>query len=199
MKKHINNAGAFFFSSGTTGHGGLARWSRLLACHLFVLLVVGGLCACSGPHQRSDAWKLSEIKARYARVRVAHPDAEDISVAEAMELDHQGRALFVDERTPTERAVSTLPGAVDVSTFLADPSMAGEREVIVFCTIGERSARRVEELRHQGIPARNLAGSILAWTHAGGQLIDGAGKPTKRVHVYGRDWDLAASGYEAVW
>lgn len=183
------------------GTGGRVRWFHRPIFLALSLLAWWGLGACSGPAPaRSDAWKLSEITARYARVRAAHPDVPDISVTQAMELAGQDRALFVDDRTPVERAVSTLPGAIDIQTFLAgQPAVSDGREVIVFCTIGERSAMRVEQLRRRGVPARNLAGSILAWTHAGGPLVDASGKHTLRVHVYGRDWDLAASGYEAIW
>ncbi len=212
-------------------------WRRpALACLLIAVLSAWGLEACSGPQPpRDDAWKRSDIAARYARIQAAHPNAPDISVDQAMELARQGRALFVDVRTPAERAVSTLPGAVDLETFLADPALSGPaasgthepsetagtdapagpdgaasasgsgvaapggREIIVYCTIGERSAATVENLRSQGIPAFNLAGSILAWTHIGGPLVDASGKPTRRVHVYARDWDLAASDYQSVW
>ena len=54
------------------------------------------------------------------------------------------------------------------------------------------------KLVDEGWKASNLRGSIVSWTHVGGDLVkDGA--PTKRVHVYGRKWNLLADGYEAVW
>lgn len=45
---------------------------------------------------------------------------------------------------------------------------------------------------------QRLEGSIVAWTHIEGSLVSGD-VPTRRVHVYGPRWDLAASGYESVW
>ena len=50
----------------------------------------------------------------------------------------------------------------------------------------------------QGITVLNLRGGILAWTHAGGSLRDRDGE-TRRLHVYGRKWDLAPRGYETTW
>jgi sodium/bile acid cotransporter 7 len=50
----------------------------------------------------------------------------------------------------------------------------------------------------RGVDVLNLEGSVLAWTHAGGPLVRD-GVSTKRLHVYGRRWNLAADGYETVW
>ena len=44
----------------------------------------------------------------------------------------------------------------------------------------------------------NLRGGLLAWVHDGGEVVDEKGK-TKRIHVYGRKWNLAPRSYEAVW
>jgi hypothetical protein len=34
---------------------------------------------------------------------------------------------------------------------------------------------------------------------SGGELADATGAPTRRLHVYGERWNLAADGYETVW
>jgi hypothetical protein len=57
----------------------------------------------------------------------------------------------------------------------------------------------VDQLREEGFDAENLVGSLLLWTHAGLPLEDADGNPTKRVHVYGKKWNLVADGYEAEW
>jgi sodium/bile acid cotransporter 7 len=44
----------------------------------------------------------------------------------------------------------------------------------------------------------NLRGGLLAWVHAGGKVYDANGE-TRRIHVYGRKWNLAPNGYDAVW
>ena len=39
-------------------------------------------------------------------------------------------------------------------------------------------------------------GAVVTWKH--GKLYDRDGE-TLRIHVYGRKWDLAPRGYEAIW
>ncbi len=38
---------------------------------------------------------------------------------------------------------------------------------------------------------------LLAWAHAGLSFTS-AGRPSRRLHVYGADWDLLPSGYLGV-
>jgi hypothetical protein len=39
---------------------------------------------------------------------------------------------------------------------------------------------------------------MLAWVHEGGKVIDQKGE-TKRIHVYGRKWNLAPASFEPIW
>jgi len=70
--------------------------------------------------------------------------------------------------------------------------------VIGYCTISYRSGKLAESLAPRGITMLNLEGGLLAWVHAGGKLFDRAGE-TRRIHVYGRKWNLAPQDYEAIW
>jgi hypothetical protein len=69
--------------------------------------------------------------------------------------------------------------------------------VVPYCTIGLRSGIYTRELRGQGFEVRNLAGSALAWAHAG-LPFETEGKATSRVHVFNADWNLLPRGYEPV-
>ena len=91
-----------------------------------------------------------------------------------------------------------IPGAISRDDFDADRARYAGSRIVAYCTIGARSGEFAAEIQQQGWKVRNLEGSILAWTHAGGELV-GPDGPTKKVHVYGRRWNLAADGYEAVW
>lgn len=102
--------------------------------------------------------------------------------------------ILLDTRSERERAVSTIAGAV----VAADAIPAGA-SVVVYCTIGLRSGIAARELRARGVDALNLRGGILAWVAAGGTLVDANGRPTRRVHVYGRRWNAVPKGFEAVW
>ena len=100
--------------------------------------------------------------------------------------------------TDRERSVSTLPGAISAYEFESRLGELAGRTVVAYCTVGVRSSNYVREMSRRGVEVLNLEGSVLAWTHIGGELVlDGVA--TDRVHVYGRRWNLAADGYRAIW
>ena len=43
----------------------------------------------------------------------------------------------------------------------------------------------------------NLKGGILAWVLEGGAVYDADGE-SKRIHVYGKEWNYAPADYETV-
>lgn len=106
--------------------------------------------------------------------------------------------VLVDVRSPAERAVSTLPGAITPEEFEGRLEELGDCTVVAYCTVGARSSKYARRMSRKGVPVLNLEGSLLAWTHAGGELADGS-SPTTRLHVFGPRWNLAADGYEGVW
>lgn len=114
--------------------------------------------------------------------------------------------VLVDVRTPEEVAVSSLPGAVTAAAFQARRRELREQDalVVAYCTIGYRSSQFVQELLSDGFRARNLEGSVLAWTHerlplvVGGAGAGAQAAPTTRVHVFGKQWELQEESYQAV-
>lgn len=163
-----------------------------------LVLALAG-CAGGAASGLDDAGKRARIDAMYAEYRQEFPDVEAISAAElARRLDGDDPPVVVDVRTDEERQVSMIPGAISQQEFERHRDELAGREVVTYCTIGYRSGLYAEELLAEGWKAENLAGSILAWTHAGLPLVHD-GEPTRRVHVYGERWNLAASGYDAVW
>lgn len=154
--------------------------------------------ACSQP-PADDAGRKARVEALFAAARKDFPAAPELAPERAVDLWRQGRLLPIDVRTPAERAVSTLPGAVTEEAFLADPALAAGKVAVAYCTIGYRSGLFVQNLGPGRPPVANLAGGILGWLHAGGTLTDPAGQPTTRVHVYGKAWDLAPLAYTPVW
>ena len=133
-----------------------------------------------------------------AKVSQRYPDVETISAAELRETLPAGDTVLVDVRTPAERAVSTLPGAITPEDFEARLDELDHCTVVAYCTVGARSSAYARRMGRRRVPVLNLEGSALAWTHEDGELMDGS-SPTRRVHVYGRNWNLAADGYEGVW
>ncbi|MFT4624135.1 MAG: rhodanese-related sulfurtransferase [Myxococcota bacterium] len=143
-----------------------------------------------------NASETEHIATMYATYRAAFPDVPEVTVET---LDTLKAPVFVDVRTAPEQAVSMLPGALTIEEFTAQQAALAGRPIVAYCTIGARSGEWAQARREEGIEAYNLVGSLLAWTHAGGALEAPDGSATKRVHVYGKTWDLAADGYESTW
>jgi sodium/bile acid cotransporter 7 len=159
--------------------------------------VLGG--ACQNPVDLPDAEKRARIDELYESYKSKFPNAPEMTVETlAKELAGPEPPVIVDVRSDEEREVSMIPGAISKKEFEKGRDQFSGREVVTYCTIGYRSGRYTQRLVDDGWDAHNLRGSILAWTHGGGELHRD-GSPTRRVHVYGKAWNLAADGYEAVW
>ncbi len=146
----------------------------------------------------SDSEKRARIEAMYRGYKREFAEVEEIEPAAAMQLLQEGRALFIDVREEREQRVSMLPGAVTERQLTKEPAAYAGRTLIGYCTISYRSGKLAARLRKEGIPMLNLRGGLLAWVHAGGKVYDANGE-TRRIHVYGRKWNLAPNGYDAVW
>lgn len=156
------------------------------------------LAACQ-EQPKTDPERQAKAYALYDGYKKDFPEAAEMRPEEALKLWREGGVVFIDARSEAERAVSTLPGAVSEQDYLADPGRFAGKQAVIYCTIGYRSGVLVQKLAAKGIAAANLAAGILGWLHAGGPLVDASGAPTRRVHVYGRTWDLAPLAYTAVW
>jgi sodium/bile acid cotransporter 7 len=146
----------------------------------------------------ADAKNRARIKAMYRDYEKDFPDVEGIDPPEAMQLLRQGKAVFVDVREKKEKRVSMLPGAITEEELLQHVEKYKDRILIGYCTISYRSGRLAQKLKDRGIVMLNLRGGLLAWVHEGGKVYDANGE-TRRIHVYGRKWNLGPEGYEAVW
>lgn len=172
---------------------------------LVLALALTALLGCGGPGGRpaSDDERAGTVERLYADFRRDRfAEVPDITVADLQRLTLQGRQLvLVDVREPHERRVSTLPGAITAEQFERSSNADRERYrrglVVPYCTIGLRSGLYARRLIRQGYPTRNLAGSVLAWAHAG-LPFERDGRPTQRVHTYSPGWNLLPGGYEAV-
>lgn len=146
----------------------------------------------------SDFEKRLQIETLYRQGKRDFPEVAEISVEELLDLQQRGRVTLVDVRDDKERVISMIPGAVSRAAFEDDPAAHRDATVVTYCTLGYRSGLYARQLQQEGWRVFNLEGSILAWTHSGRPLADGDG-PTRRVHVCGPKWSLAADGYEPVW
>ncbi len=146
----------------------------------------------------AEAGRRIVLEQMVQEIREDYPDVATISAAALRDALSTEDFVLVDVRTDRERRVSTLPGAITGEEFESRLEELAGRAVVAYCTIGRRSSDYVRKMGKRGVEVLNLQGSILAWTHMGGRLVN-AGIPTDRLHVYGRRWNLAADGYETIW
>ena len=149
-----------------------------------------------------DQRRKSEIDRMFAEFEPKFPKAPVITCEELAQdmRDNSKPLVVVDVRTKEEQNVSVIKSAIRKEDFEALKSEFTDHKVVAYCTIGYRSGDYVQKLRAQNFEAYNLKGSILAWTHSGGELEEGAtdgGGPTRRIHTFGKDWDLASTNFEA--
>ena len=146
----------------------------------------------------SDVVKRQKIEDMYNGYKKKFPDVPDLSAQKAMNLKADRRTVLIDIREPREQQVSMLPGAITEKEFMNNPLKYKDAVKIVYCTISYRSGKFAQKLQEKGIAVYNLRGGILAWVHDGGKIYDQNGE-TRRVHVYGRKWNLAPKLYQVVW
>lgn len=150
-----------------------------------------------------DERRKGEIEKMFAEFAPKFPGAPTITAEELVrDMAGTGALVIVDVRTREEQDVSMIRSAIRREDFEELKSEFKGHKVVAYCTIGYRSGQYVEKLRAEKFDAYNLKGSILSWTHAGGELERGSGdgeQVIKRVHTYGKNWDLASREYEAVY
>jgi rhodanese-related sulfurtransferase len=173
----------------------LASFAALVLAAAFLL--GPALLSCGPAEDEKRREKIEDMYEDYKRQ--SFPGVIDVDPRLAMDLATRPEVLFVDVRPPEERSVSMIPGAVTEEQFLSNIEQYKNRIIIGYCTISYRSGKLAQELMNkQGITMYNLRGGLLAWVHDGGKIVNSKGE-TKRIHVYGRKWNLAPSGFEAVW
>ncbi len=130
--------------------------------------------------------------------RRAFPEADEVDVANVIELMKQENVVTVDVRTAAERKVSIIPGALTAAEFERTIGNHAGKTIICYCTIGYRSAKYAQTMKQRGVPISSFNGSIIAWCQAGQKLTTQEGHDTKQVHIYGPKWNLLPPEYQAV-
>lgn len=127
---------------------------------------------------------------RLAAQRDTYPEAL-ASDSDASSSRTQLPVLLLDARQPEEYAVSHLRGAVRVdpnaTSFPELDSLSRERSIVVYCSVGYRSAQVTKRLREQGYAASNLRGSIFRWANEGRPVVRGD-SVVREVHPYDDTW-----------
>lgn len=161
-------------------------------------VLVAALAVGCAPPPQTDEERLARIEEMVAEVEARFPSVPVVTVEDVGRLLEKDSVVLVDVREAREREVSTIPGAIAAEVYEANPDAYGDVAVVAYCTIGHRSSQFAERLAGAGHEVFNLRGSILSWTHSGAPLVGPEG-PTRSLHVFGTNWNLAPSAYEATW
>lgn len=89
-------------------------------------------------------------------------------------------AVLLDVREDQEWSAGHAPDAVHVPLGRLSArvgELPRDREVVVVCRSGRRSAAATRHLVGAGIDAHNLAGGMQAWARAGLPVVDSRGGP----------------------
>jgi rhodanese-related sulfurtransferase len=110
----------------------------------------------------------------------------------AERLAGPSRPVLLDARSPEEYAVSHLRGArhidPEATQFPALDTLARDTTIVVYCSVGYRSARIASRLRGHGFEnVANLKGSIFRWANEGRPVVRGD-STVRAVHPYDGTW-----------
>jgi rhodanese-related sulfurtransferase len=112
----------------------------------------------------------------------ANATIDTVSVHDALSMVDDPDTVFIDVREGQERAQGHIPRSVHAPRgfleFIADPegpmhdpAIAVDKQLVLYCGTGGRSALAAKTLQTMGFPkVRSLAGGLSAWTQAGGQV-----------------------------
>ncbi len=125
-----------------------------------------------------------------AQIRNQFPSVEHITTTDFKE-NYSGSALVVDVRNADEFAVSHIPDAVhfqDADQLAAWIKRQPTQPVVVYCSVGYRSAQMAKSLQKLGLQqVVNLEGSIFEWANQGEPVVAPTG-PTQKVHPFNEKW-----------
>ncbi len=138
-------------------------------------------------------------------IRLKFPSVQPVTTIEfAQWLENAAMPdlLILDTRSEAEYAVSHLQAAKHLKAFDAillqsrfasassstGSAIAPETNIIVYCSIGYRSAKAAQQLQQAGFPhVFNLEGGIFQWANEQRPVFKD-GQSTQCVHPYNHAW-----------
>lgn len=121
------------------------------------------------------------------------PAVEFVSTAALVQKyqgDESALPLIIDVRELEEYQVSHLQGALNLKTGDSISQLVQDKDtaIVVYCSVGYRSAGVAEELRQLGYTnVLNLRHSIFEWANEGYPMVSGAGE-TEKAHPFNSAW-----------
>ncbi len=156
---------------------------------LTCFLLIGFLAGCNGGPSSPDWDSLKrEIRNEFPTVSTITTD----ELAEWLNTPERPQLLLLDARSQEEFRVSHLRGAESVPSqgeaLEVLESTREDRRIVVYCSVGYRSAALVEALQERGFgEVYNLEGSIFEWANQGRPVFR-EGQQVGKVHPYDEKW-----------
>jgi rhodanese-related sulfurtransferase len=122
------------------------------------------------------------------RVEEKYPAVQSISTEDLKtRLSQKMPIVLIDAREKNEYRISHLSSAVNI-TAVSDVLYAKDTPIVVYCSVGLRSAEFARKLSASGYTnVFNLKGSIFEWANKGFPVVRGE-KVVKKVHPYNKRW-----------
>jgi len=109
---------------------------------------------------------------------MAHMFEQPVSEIDVTEMPDN--AHVVDVREPEEWTAGHIDGSqhIPMSQFMQRmDEIPVNRDLVVVCAVGARSARVTAFLNQRGFHASNLGGGLQAWVAAGLPMVSDTGEP----------------------
>lgn len=129
----------------------------------------------------------------FQMIKERFPDVPEITVSEFVQLKRSSTPFhLIDVRDKKEFQISHIEAAENLTSAADITARIRHKNarVIVYCSVGWRSADVVADLQAAGYHnSLNLKGSIFEWANSGYSVYQN-GKLTDRVHPYNRKWGI---------
>ena len=114
---------------------------------------------------------------RYKAADAKLPIIIDVREAGEFRVSHLGDALH-------------LESAEAISDVIVERGLGKDTEIIVYCSVGYRSASVAADLQERGFTkVLNLQHSLFEWANKGYPMIDASGA-TDKVHPFNKAWSV---------
>jgi rhodanese-related sulfurtransferase len=140
----------------------------------------------------SESLRWQAVDRMIAQSHGTVPTISTQTLAERLNGPNSERLLLLDARAPEEYAISHIESARHYDPERAAIAMldtvATNRPIAVYCSVGYRSAGVVNALREQGYTnVVNVEGSIFQWANEGRAVVQN-GECVGQVHPYDAVW-----------
>ncbi len=158
---------------------------KILTSIIFLAILLIFPCSAYSQQVNSKAYHLM------LRSLLAH-NIPEISVSQIPQ--DAASLLFLDARSLQEYQVSHIRNAIWVGykdfRFSRIPPGSGNRNIIVYCSVGYRSEKIAAQLQKAKYThVKNLYGGIFEWVNENRPVYDSVGV-TQRIHAYNHLWGI---------